>query len=121
VRDANDRFANAQTNYLLQRIETFEGIVILTSNSRSRFDAAFERGLDVIVDFPLPGPEDRRALRHAHLGSRHRLTQREINQLAARVDLCEGYIRNAVLTAAALAREEVSIAYAHVVLGLAST
>ncbi len=41
VKDSNDRFANAQTNYLLQRIETFDGIAILTSNSRARFDAAF--------------------------------------------------------------------------------
>src|SRR5262245_32779388 len=52
VKEANDRFANAQTNYLLQRIETFDGITILTSNSRSRFDEAFTRRLDMIVDFP---------------------------------------------------------------------
>jgi hypothetical protein len=62
VKEANDRFANAQTNYLLQRIESFDGITILTSNSRSRFDEAFTRRLDMIVDFPLPGPEERRAL-----------------------------------------------------------
>src|SRR4051794_19206528 len=58
VREANDRFANAQTNYLLQRIESFDGIAILTSNSRARFDTAFARRLDLIVDFPLPGPEE---------------------------------------------------------------
>src|SRR5207342_3438730 len=38
IKDSNDRFANAQTNYLLQRIEIFDGIAILTSNSRARFD-----------------------------------------------------------------------------------
>src|SRR5207302_11471594 len=61
VKDSNDRFANAQTNYLLQRIETFDGIALLTSNSRSRFDAAFSRRLDLIIEFPMPGPEERRA------------------------------------------------------------
>jgi hypothetical protein len=106
VRDANDRFANAQTNYLLQRIETFYGITILTSNSRARFDSAFARRLDAIVDFPVPGPDERRALWLSHLGNHHTLTPREINQLAATADLCGGNIRNAVLAAAIPARAE---------------
>lgn len=101
VRDSNDRFANAQTNYLLQRIESFDGIAILTSNSRARFDVAFTRRLDAIVEFALPGPEERRALWIAHLGSAHGLSARELNQIAASVDLAGGHIRNAVLTAAA--------------------
>lgn len=104
VREANDRFANAQTNYLLQRIESFDGITLLTSNSRARFDSAFARRLDVVIEFPLPGPEERRALWLSHLGSAHTLTAGEVNQLAARVELCGGHIRNAVLTAAVLAR-----------------
>src|SRR5262249_57421353 len=62
VNEANDRFANAQTNYLLQRIESFDGITLLTSNSRGRFDTAFSRRLDLVIEFPLPGPEERRAL-----------------------------------------------------------
>jgi SpoVK/Ycf46/Vps4 family AAA+-type ATPase len=104
VKESNDRFANAQTNYLLQRIETFEGIALLTSNSRSRFDPAFCRRLDMIVDFPLPGPQERRDLWLSHLGKHHQLTGRELNQLAASVDLAGGHIRNAVLAAAVLAR-----------------
>jgi hypothetical protein len=103
VKDANDRFANAQTNYLLQRIETFEGIALLTSNSRSRFDSSFARRLDAIIDFPLPGPEERRLLWQAHLGSAHTLTGRELNLLAARIDVAGGHIRNTVLGAAVLA------------------
>ena len=75
VRDANDRFANAQTNYLLQRIESFDGIAILTTNSRARFDAAFARRLDAIVDFPLPGPRAAaRALAGAPRRRSHALT-----------------------------------------------
>jgi len=103
VRDANDRHANQQTNYLLQRIESFDGIAFLTSNSRSRFDAAFTRRLDAIVDFAAPGPEERRALWLAHLGDAHPLAPAAINQLAANIDLSGGHIRNVVLAAAAAA------------------
>jgi hypothetical protein len=102
VKEANDRFANAQTNYLLQRIESFDGITLLTSNSRNRFDAAFTRRLDAIVEFSLPGPEERRSLWLSHLGDNHCLTSKEVNQLAAVADLAGGHIRNAVLTAAVL-------------------
>ena len=105
VRDANDRFANAQTNYLLQRIESFEGIAILTSNNRSRFDSAFARRLDMIIDFPPPRPEERRALWLSHLGTRHALTPPEINQLA-RAELCGGDIRNVVLAASVPAHDD---------------
>jgi hypothetical protein len=104
VKEANDRFANAQTNYLLQRIESFEGVTLLTSNNKSRFDSAFMRRLDLIIEFPLPGPEERRALWLSHLGTHHALTTAQLNQLAAAVDLGGGHIRNAVLTAAVLAQ-----------------
>lgn len=106
VKESNDKFANAQTNYLLQRIESFDGIVFLTSNSRARFDPAFFRRLDAIVEFPVPGPLERRSLWQSHLGTDHDLTQRELNQLSATADLLGGNIRNAVLTAAVLAQTE---------------
>ena len=120
VKESNDRFANAQTNYLLQRIETFEGIALLTSNSRARFDPAFCRRLDMILEFPLPGPEERRTLWLSHLGEGHRLAARELNQLSASADLSGGHIRNAVLTAAVMAHEaQRSIEYHDVLIGLA--
>ena len=120
VRDSNDRFANAQTNYLLQRIESFEGIALLTSNSRTRFDAAFSRRLDAIVEFPLPGPEERRALWEAHLGAGHTLAPRDLNRLAATADVGGGHVRNAVLAAAVVARDAGRpIGFDDVALGLA--
>lgn len=116
VKESNDRFANAQTNYLLQRIESFDGIVFLTSNSRARFDPAFFRRLDTIIEFPVPGPAERRALWQSHLGTAHLLTQSELNQLAAAADLLGGQIRNAVFTAAVLARSgSRQITYADVI------
>ena len=106
VKDANDRFANSQTNYLLQRIETYGGIVLLTSNSRTRLDPAFTRRIDMIVEFPLPGPKERRGLWRAHLGSAHSLDQAQLNLLAASCSLAGGDIRNVVLVAAVLAKIE---------------
>jgi ATPase family associated with various cellular activities (AAA) len=105
VKEANDRFANAQTNYLLQRIESFEGIAILTSNSRARFDSAFTRRLDAVIEFPPPGPEERRALWVAHLGRAHTLDAATLNRYAANCELAGGHIRNTVLAAAVAARD----------------
>lgn len=120
IKDSNDRFANSQTNYLLQRIEFYRGIVLLTSNSRDRFDSAFTRRLDKIVDFPLPNPQERRALWQTHLGSQHQLDIKHVNQLAVASDLAGGHIRNAVLTAAVEANAaERPITFADVVVGLA--
>jgi hypothetical protein len=105
ISDANDRFANAQTNYLLQRIENYDGIVLLTSNSHARFDDAFARRLDFIIDFPIPGPEERRALWRSHIGPNASLEPAELNRLAVLLDLSGGHIRNAVFLAAVRARK----------------
>jgi hypothetical protein len=106
ISDSNDRFANAQTNYLLQRIETYTGIVILTSNARTRFDEAFMRRLDVIVEFTQPGPQERRGLWTAHLGRDHAVADADLNRLSAMAEMAGGHIRNVVLTAAVLAQEQ---------------
>jgi hypothetical protein len=106
VKQANDRFANTQTNYLLQRIESYDGIVILTTNSRTRLDSAFTRRLDFVVEFAAPKPDERRALWLAHLGACHTLEARDINRLSALIELSGGHVRNIVLCAAVLARHE---------------
>ena len=54
VRDAHDRYANIESAYLLQRLETFDGLAVLATNLRSNIDEAFTRRLDAIVDFPAP-------------------------------------------------------------------
>lgn len=104
VRQANDRYANMQTNYLLQRLETFAGVALLTSNSKARFDDAFVRRLDAVVEFPLPDVGERRRLWSLHLGDAPALDAGWLNHVAALVDLPGGHIRNAALTAALLAR-----------------
>src|SRR2546429_5967539 len=62
VKDAHDRYANVEVAYLLQRMETFNGLAVLTTNLRSNLDEAFTRRLDAIVDFPMPEEEDRERL-----------------------------------------------------------
>ncbi|HEX3551397.1 MAG TPA: ATP-binding protein [Candidatus Elarobacter sp.] len=121
IHDANDRFANAQTNYLLQRMESYDGITVLTSNGRGRFDAAFARRFDAIVTFPAPGAQERRALWIAHLGDAHDLAPAQLNVLAAVAELSGGQIRNAVLRAAVdAARDRTAIRFAHVRSGVES-
>jgi hypothetical protein len=104
VRDANDRHANAQTNYLLQRIEEHEGVIVLATNGRDRFDPAFVRRLDTILAFPMPDARARQALWQVHLGHAHTLSADEIGRLAVTIDLAGGHIRNIVLGAAVRAR-----------------
>ena len=121
VHEANDRFANAQTNYLLQRMESYDGMTILTSNGRSRFDDAFSRRFDAILSFPLPGPEERRALWVAHLGMEHSVNPGQLNLLAAVAELTGGQIRNAVLRAAVdAAQDGKTIQYCHLLTGITS-
>ncbi len=121
IKDANDRHANSQTNYLLQRIELYQGIVLLTSNSRGRFDSAFMRRLDKVIEFSLPSPEERRALWRSHLGEKHQLSMKQLNQLSLGSELAGGHIRNAVLAAAVQAKtNNRQIGFDDVVMGLES-
>ena len=121
ISDSNDRFANAQTNYLLQRIETYTGIVLLTSNAKNRFDEAFTRRIDAIIDFTLPQPTERLALWTAHLGDAHVIAETDLNRLSAMAEIAGGHIRNVVLMAAVLAQEaDGPINYAHIAEGLRS-
>lgn len=59
IRDAHDKYANQEVAYLLQRIESYNGLVILASNQRTNIDEAFVRRFQIIVHFPMPRPEER--------------------------------------------------------------
>ena len=59
IRDAHDKYANQEVAYLLQRIESYNGLVILASNQRANIDDAFVRRLQNIIQFPMPRPEER--------------------------------------------------------------
>jgi hypothetical protein len=115
VQTANDRYANLETNYLLQRLESFEGIVVVTTNAEQRLDEAFERRLDVVIDFPAPGPQERLSIWDIHLAPRHAVDDDFLREVAGRCAMAGGQIRNAVLHASLLALDDGGlIATAHV-------
>ena len=62
VKDSHDRYANIEVGYLLQRIEEYEGVVILATNFRKNMDEAFVRRLHFTVEFPFPNEADRRRI-----------------------------------------------------------
>lgn len=103
-KETGERYANMLTNFLLTRIENHPGIVILTTNSRERIDSAFTRRLDMIIEFPLPGFEERLQLWQSHLGDRGP-GESTYRFLASFCDLAGGQVRNVVISAAAHARD----------------
>lgn len=105
VSDARDRYANVEVSYLLQRLDRFTGLAILTTNLRSNLDDAFLRRFAALVDFPEPDAADRRRLWQASLGPKVPLaTDVDLDALSKRFALTGGHIRTACLTAAHSAR-----------------
>jgi hypothetical protein len=105
VRDSTDRYANMGTNFLLQRMDNYEGIVVLTTNLPAAMDPAFRRRMDASIDFQQPGPVDRQQILIAHLPAKHAISQTFLNDLVMRCVLSGGQIRNIVLHAALLAAD----------------
>ncbi|MFD5465922.1 AAA family ATPase [Kitasatospora sp. NPDC127059] len=104
VKDAHDRHANVETAYLLQRMESFAGIALLTTNLRANLDEAFTRRLDVIADFPLPDQAQRRLLWDRSLGPRlPRGDDLDLDFCARHFELTGGSIRACAVSAAYLA------------------
>ncbi|MGE0547983.1 MAG: AAA family ATPase [Kofleriaceae bacterium] len=107
VRSSVDRYANLEVNYLLQRLDTFEGIAILTTNFGTAIDSAFKRRLSFRLTFPFPDEDARESLWRSHLPPGvPRSGAFDFADLARRYQLSGGYIRNAAVRAAFLAAEE---------------
>jgi hypothetical protein len=107
VRTSVDRYANLEVNYLLQRLDTFEGIAILTTNFGTAIDNAFKRRLSFRLTFPFPDEDAREALWRSHLPAQlPKVGTFDLAELARKYRLSGGYIRNAALRAAFLAAEE---------------
>jgi SpoVK/Ycf46/Vps4 family AAA+-type ATPase len=103
VQTSNDRYANLETNYLLQRLEAFEGILIVTTNASDRIDTAFQRRMDVVVNFRAPDAAERWQIWQLHLPPAYAIDQGLMEEIASRCALNGGQIRNAVLHASLLA------------------
>jgi AAA+ superfamily predicted ATPase len=107
VRDARDRYANVEVAYLLQRLENYEGLAVLTTNLRGNIDEAFIRRLDSVLEFPLPEEPERLQIWQRALPSEAPIDPAaDLQFLARKFRLAGGHIRNIALTAAFLAAED---------------
>lgn len=104
VKDAHDRYANIEVAYLLQRMEAYEGLAILTTNLRQNLDAAFLRRLRFIIDFPRPDAAAREEIwRRCLPAASYQLDGGDFRLLARKIELTGGHIRQITLRAAFLA------------------
>ena len=121
VKDAHDRYANLEVAYLLQRIEAYEGLVILATNLAKNIDEAFARRMRHIVEFPFPDASQReRIWRTIFPAAAPLATDVDLAFLASRFEIAGGSIRNVALAAAFLAAEDgTAITMAHLARAMA--
>jgi hypothetical protein len=104
IKDAHDRYANIEVNYLLQRVDQYEGIVILATNLRSNLDAAFTRRIRYAVEFPFPEAQHREQIwRRVFPEETPVASDVDMEFLARQFKLTGGSIRNIAVNAAFLA------------------
>lgn len=104
VRDSHDRYANIEIAYLLQKMETYDGVVILATNFRRNLDDAFERRMDVSIDFSMPDEAQRESIWRLSFPAKAPLSSEvDFATLARQFRLAGGNIKNIALGAAYLA------------------
>ncbi len=115
VGSATDRYANMETNFLLQRLEAFRGIILITTNDGERIDSAFRRRMDAIIPFHLPDQLSRQEILKRQLG-KHKVSTALIDEIACRCGFSGGQLHNIVTHARLLSLADKSpIGDAHVV------
>jgi SpoVK/Ycf46/Vps4 family AAA+-type ATPase len=102
VKDSHDRYANIEVSYLLQRMEAYQGLAILTTNLKSSMDKAFQRRLRFIVHFPFPDAAQREAIWRRAFPAKTPTAGVE-PALLSQLNVSGGNIRNIALNAAFLA------------------
>lgn len=105
VRDSHDRYANIEVSYLLQRMEAYRGLAILTTNMKAALDVAFSRRLSFVVQFPFPDQQQRELIWRRIFPAATPVEQLDYAKLA-RLSMSGGNIRSIALNAAFLAADE---------------
>ncbi len=105
VKDSHDRYANIEVSYLLQRMEAYRGLAVLTTNRKEALDTAFLRRLRFVVHFPFPDAAARAEIWRRVFPASTPLAELDLARLA-RLDVAGGNIRNIALAAAFLAAED---------------
>jgi adenylate kinase family enzyme len=103
VKSSNDRYGNLAVNYLLQRLEQYTGVAILTTNKEAALDEALQRRLSLHLHLQLPKPDERERLWKSFFPARAPLGEVDFRALAEEFELSGGYIKNAAVRAAFLA------------------
>src|SRR5690606_27182884 len=93
VKDAHDRYANLEVSYLLERMERFKGLAVLATNRKRDLDEAFLRRLRFLIDFPLPGVEERQRIWQQVIPPGVDARSLDFAFLAQRFPLSGGHIR----------------------------
>jgi SpoVK/Ycf46/Vps4 family AAA+-type ATPase len=105
VKDSHDRYANIEVSYLLQRMEAYRGLAILTTNQRDALDQAFARRIRFVVNFPFPDVHEREEIWRRVFPAQTPTEGIDPGRLAV-LSLAGGSIRNIALSAAFLAADE---------------
>jgi hypothetical protein len=105
VRDSHDRYANIEVSYLLQRMEAYRGLAILTTNMKNSLDPAFLRRIRFILQFPFPDASQRAGIWKRIFPASTPTERLDVNKLA-RLNVAGGNIRNIALNAAFMAADE---------------
>jgi len=106
ISDANDRYANMETSYLLQKMEEYEGVVILATNLRENMDDAFVRRIRFVVEFPFPDEASRLKLWRSHVPKQAPVQDSiDYEYLSRELKIAGGSIKNIVVNSAFLAAE----------------
>ena len=105
VKDSHDRYANIEVSYLLQRMESYRGLAILTTNMKSTLDSAFLRRIRFVVQFPFPDASYRAEIWRRVFPCETPTDGLDVNKLA-RLNIAGGNIRNIALNAAFLAADD---------------
>ncbi len=104
VKESHDRYANIEVGYLLQRMESYQGLAILTTNLKSAVDPAFQRRLRFTVNFPFPDAAQRESIWQRIFPAQTPTQNLDVKKLA-QLNMAGGNIRNIALNAAFLAAE----------------
>jgi len=120
VQHSQDRFANIEINFLLQRLESYRGLAILATNLKDALDSAFLRRLRFIVQFPFPGPDERRTIWRKAFPAETPVEGLDFDRLA-KLNISGGSVHNIALNAAFLAADRGTSVTMPVVLDAAKT
>lgn len=119
VNDAKDKYANTEVSYILQRIEQYDGIVILATNYKRNIDEAFMRRMRYLVEFQMPSQELREQIWRASFAPETPLADVDFAYLARQFELSGGSIKNVALNAVfQAAQEDTAVAMRHILVSL---